>query len=108
MVYKKVTTVAIILAVLFAILSGFVFGASIDVTTNDQVYDSFLKILVKIQRYSWPVVTLVFIYALYEYYVIGSEMLERKVTGQRLIVGIALFMSVLQALPLIYAFIVLK
>ena len=108
MVYKKITIVAISFAILFAFLGSFVFGQSIDVTTNDVVYDSFLRILVNVQRYSWPVATLGFIYALYEYYVIGSEMLERKMNGQRLIVGIALFMAVLQALPLIYAFITVK
>lgn len=108
MVYKKITIVALSLAVLFALLGSFVFGQSIDVTTNDKVYDSFLKVLVNIQRYSWPVAALGFIYALYEYYVIGSEMLERKVSGQRLIVGIAIFMALLQALPLVYAFMTVK
>ena len=107
MVYKKVTMIAIILAVVFAVMSGFVFGENVDVTTSDKVYDTFLKVLVMIQRYSWPVVTLVFIYAMYEYYVIGSEMLEHKVTGQRLIVGIAMFMALLQCLPLLYAFMTL-
>lgn len=107
MVYKKVTMVAIVLAVVFAVMSGFVFGENVDVTTNDKVYDTFLKVLVMIQRYSWPVVTLVFIYAMYEYYVIGSEMLEHKVTGQRLIVGIAMFMALIQCLPLLYAFMTL-
>ena len=108
MVYKKITTIAIIVAIAFAIMSNFVFGASIDVSTNDKVYDKFLVILVNIQRYSWPVATISFIYALYEYYVIGSEKLERKVQGQRLIVGIAIFMAVIQALPLIYAFTIVR
>lgn len=107
MVYKKITTIAIIVAILFAALSGFVFGENIDVQTGDKVYSSFLKVLVMIQRYSWPVMTIVFIYAMYEYYVIGSEMLEHKVTGQRLIVGIAIFMALIQALPLFYAFMTL-
>lgn len=105
MVYKKITIIAIAVAILFAITSGFVFGENIEVSTNDKVYDSFLKVLVIMQRYSWPVMTIIFIYAMYEYYVIGSEMLEHKITGQRLIVGIAIFMAIIQALPLFYAFI---
>ncbi len=107
MVYKKVTIIAIIVAILLAVTSGFVFGENIEVSTNDKVYDSFLKVLVIMQRYSWPVMTIIFIYAMYEYYVIGSEMLEHKITGQRLIVGVAIFMAIIQALPLFYAFITL-
>ncbi len=107
MVYKKITIVAFVIAIVFAVMSGFVFGENIEVSTNDKVYDGFLKVLVMIQRYSWPVITIVFIYAMYEYYVIGSEMLEHKVTGQRLIVGIAIFMALIQALPLFYAFMTL-
>ena len=104
MVYKKITTIAFILAIVFAIMNGFVFASDSAIATNDKIYGTVLNILVKIQKYSWPVVTLIFIYAMYEYYVIGSEMLEHKITGQRLIVGIAIFMALLQSLPLVYAF----
>ncbi|MDF2865709.1 MAG: hypothetical protein K0R72_523 [Clostridia bacterium] len=105
MVYKKITTVSIAIAIIATLVSNFVFAA--DFTSNDKIYDSVLDILIFIQKYSWPVVTIVFIYALYEFYLIGSEMLEHKFMGQRLIVGIAIFMAVVQCLPLIYAFITL-
>lgn len=105
MVYKKITTIAIAIAVVATLVSNFVFAA--DFTSNDKIYDSVLDILIFVQKYSWPVVTLIFIYALYEFYVIGSEMLEHKIMGQRLIVGIAIFMAIVQCLPLVYAFITL-
>lgn len=105
MVYKKITTIAIGIAIIATLVSNFVFAA--DFSSNDKIYDSVLNILIFIQKYSWPIVTLVFIYALYEFYVIGSEMLERKITGQRLIVGIAIFMAIVQCLPLVYAFVTL-
>ncbi len=105
MVYKKITTVAFIVAIALALVNGFVFASDSSITTNDKIYDTVLNVLVKIQKYSWPIVTLIFIYAMYEYYVIGSEMLEHKVTGQRLIVGIAIFTALLQSLPLVYAFV---
>lgn len=105
MVYKKITFSAIIVAIIATLVSNYVFAA--EFTSNDKIYDSVLNILIFVQKYSWPVVTLIFIYALYEFYVIGSEALERKMTGQRLIVGIAIFMAAIQCLPLIYAFIAL-
>lgn len=47
----------------------------------------------------------IFIYALYKFYVAGSEIIEQKAMGQKLrIVSIAIFMAIVQALPLIYAF----
>ena len=57
-----------------------------------------------IQKYSWPFVTLLMIYALYKYYVMGNEVLADKVVGQKMVVGIAIFMVVVQCLPLVYAF----
>jgi len=105
MVYKKITTIAIAIALVATLVSNFVFAN--EFTSNDKIYDSVLNILIFIQKYSWPIMTLVFIYALYEFYVIGSEMLEHKITGQRLIIGIAIFMAVVQCLPLVYAFITL-
>jgi len=106
MVYKKITTIALAIAVVATLVSNFVFAS--DFTTNDKIYDSVLNILIFIQKYSWPVMTLIFIYALYEFYVIGSEMLEHKILGQRLIIGIAIFMAIIQCLPLVYAFITIS
>lgn len=107
MVYKKLTIVTLVISIIAAITSNFVF-ADVSSITNDQVYDSVLNILIMIQKYSWPIITLVFIYAMYQYYVTGSELLENKILGQRLIVGISMFMVILQCLPLFYAFILVN
>ncbi|MEG0872391.1 MAG: hypothetical protein RSE00_00290 [Clostridia bacterium] len=107
MVYKKITFISIALAIVATIVSSFVFGSS-QVTSNDQIIDSTMQILIFIQKYSWPIVTLIFIYALYQFYVIGSEVLEHKILGQRLIVGVAIFMVLIQCLPLMYAFLIVK
>ena len=107
MVYKKITIFAIIFAIVACIISNVTFAAT-NITANDKILDTTFDILVFIQKYSWPVVTLVFIYALYQFYVIGSEVLEHKIIGQRLIVGIAIFMVIIQCLPLVYAFVTIK
>ena len=104
MVYKKVAIISIIIAIILGIVSGVVF-ASGDITSNDKIYDTGLKVMIFIQKYSWPVVILILIYALYQFYVVGSENLEKKELGQRLIVGVAVFTALVQALPLCYAFI---
>ena len=88
---------------IYNIVNEMVFAASTTVT-NDVVLDGALKILVMIQKYSWPFVTLFMIYALYKYYVIGSEVIAEKIMGQQLVVGISIFMVVVQCLPLVYAF----
>ena len=107
MVYKKVTIIAIIISIMAAVISNFTFAAT-DITTNDKILDSTLNILIFLQKYSWPVFTLAFIYALYQFYVAGAEILESKILGQRLIVGLAIFMVVLQCLPLFYAFVTVR
>lgn len=105
--YKKIVKISIIVSIVLAFISNFVFADEV-VTTNDQIYDKVLNVLVFLQKYSWPVVTLVFIYALYQYYVVGSEVVEHKILGRRLIVGIAIFMVIIQSLPLIYSFLTIK
>lgn len=107
MVYKKVTITAIVIAVIAAVVSNFTFAAA-DITTNDKIMDTTLNVLIFLQKYSWPVVTLIFVYALYQFYVAGAEILESKILGQRLIVGIAVFMVIIQCLPLLYAFLTVK
>ena len=67
-----------------------------------------MKALLRIQKYSWPVAVIIFIYAIYQYYIIGSEAFEYKVSGQRLILGLSVFMAILQSLPLAYAFIIVQ
>lgn len=107
MVYKKITIWAICISIMAAIISGFTF-ANATVETSDKIIDTTLQILIFIQKYSWPVVTLIFIYAIYQFYVAGSEILEHKILGQRLIVGISVFMVLIQCLPLVYAFVTVK
>ena len=107
MVYKKLTIVTLVISLIAAITSNFVF-ADVSSITNDQVYDSVLNILIMIQKYSWPIITLIFIYAMYQYYVTGSELLENKILGQRLIIGISIVMVIIQCLPLFYAFILVS
>ncbi len=107
MVYKKITIVAIIISIIICVISNITFAAT-DITSNDKIIDSTLNILIFLQKYSWPVLTLLFIYALYQFYVAGSEILESKIIGQRLIVGIAVFMVIIQCLPLFYAFVTVK
>ena len=104
MIYKKITTVAFIIAIVATIISSTVLGTNI--TSNDEIYDGFFEILLFIQKYSWPVIILFFIYALYEFYIIGTEVPDHKFKGQRMIVGIAIFTAIFQCLPLIYAFII--
>jgi len=105
--YKKLIITCVIVSIVSAIVSNFVFGAQ-ETFTNDQIMDGTMKMLIFIQKYSWPLVTLVFIYALYQFYVIGSEVLEHKIMGRRLLIGIAVFMVIIQCLPLLYAFLVMK
>ncbi|MEG1142077.1 MAG: hypothetical protein RSE41_06495 [Clostridia bacterium] len=103
MVYKKVAIVSISIAVIAAFICNFTFAT--DVTINDKVYDSILNILISIQKYSWPLITLMLIFALYKFYVLGAEVLEQKMAGQTMIMGITIFMAIIQCLPLFYAFI---
>lgn len=102
MAYKKVITSSILVAILLAFVNEMVFAAT-NVVTNDVVLDGTLNVLVMIQKYSWPVVVLLMIVALYKFFVTGSEVLADKVVGQNMIVGISVFMVVVQCLPLFYA-----
>lgn len=106
MAYKKPIISLLIVSMLLAIVNEFVFAAS-NTVTNDQILDGALNILVMIQKYSWPFVTLFMIYALYKYYVVGSEVLASKIQGQNMVMGITIFMVVVQCLPLVYAFIII-
>ena len=89
--YKKLVIICLVISIVSGIVSNFVFGAE-ETFTNDQIMDGTMKALIFVQKYSWPVVTLVFIYALYQFYVVGSEVLEHKILGRRLLIGIAIFM----------------
>ena len=107
MVYKKLTIFTVVISIIAAITSNFVFAGTTSLA-NDQIYDSVLKVLIFIQKYSWPVVTLIFIYSMYQFYVLGAELVEKKMIGQRMIVGISIFMVIVQCLPLFYAFVLVN
>ncbi len=106
MIYKKLVMIAMSIAIFATILSSVVLGTSVN--SSDQIYDGFFEILLFLQRYSWPVIILFFIYALYEFYVVGTEVVDHKAKGQRMIVGIAIFTAIFQCLPLVYAFMVVS
>lgn len=106
MPYRKVIISCLVVAVFVAVINQFVFAATNNIT-NDVILDGTLNVLVNIQKYSWPVVTLLMIFALYKYYVTGSEVLADKVQGQKMVLGISIFMVVVQCLPLFYALVVI-
>ncbi len=108
MVYNKLMKVCVCIALFMLVISNVLFATTSLGTNNDEVYNTIMKILLKIQKYSWPVAVIIFIYAIYQYYIIGSEAFEHKVSGQRLILGLSVFMAILQSLPLLYAFIITK
>lgn len=107
MVYKKHAIIAIIISIVAAVVTNVVF-ATTDFFVNDKILDSTMTVLIFIQKYSWPLITLLMLFALYKFYVIGSELLEEKMKGQKMIIGIAIFLVIVQCLPLIYAFFVVR
>lgn len=108
MVYNKLMKVCICISVIMLLVSNVLFATTALGNTDDQVYGGIMSILLRIQKYSWPVAVIIFIYAIYQYYIIGSEAFEYKVSGQRLILGLSVFMAILQSLPLAYAFIIVQ
>lgn len=108
MVYKKVMITCFIIAIGMLCLSSVVFATTDIGKNNDKIYTGVMDILLNIQKYSWPVAVIILVYAMYKFYVIGSEAFEQKVSGQKLIVGISVFMAIIQTLPLVYAFIITK
>jgi len=108
MVYNKLMKVCICISVIMVVVSNVLFATTALGNSNDEVYSSIMKVLLRIQKYSWPIAVIMFIYAIYQYYIIGSEAFEYKVSGQRLIMGLSIFMAILQSLPLLYAFIIVQ
>lgn len=105
MVYNNVMKVCLWIAVIALIASTAVF-ATTDLEQKDSlVIGGVMTVLKYIQTYSWPIAVVVLVYALYQYYVVGSEAFEHKVSGQKLIVGLSVFMAIIQCLPLVYAII---
>ena len=105
MVYNKVMKVCLWIAVLALVASTAVFATTNIEEKESLVIGGVMNVLKYIQTYSWPIAVVVLVYALYQYYVIGSEAFEHKVNGQKLIVGLSVFMAIIQCLPLVYAII---
>lgn len=105
MVYNKVMKVCLWIAVIGLIASTAVFATTDLGSSNNQIVGGVMTVLKNIQTYSWPVAVIVLVYAMYQYYVVGSEAFEQKVSGQKLIVGLSVFMAIIQCLPLVYAII---
>lgn len=107
MAFKK-TIIALIIGALVAfVMSGFIFATGLP-ESADPIVDGILKILNYIQKYSWPVAFLFFIFGLYRFYILGAEQLAHKIIGQRMVIGTAAFLVIAQWLPLLYAFIIVK
>lgn len=105
MIYNKLMKICIALSVVVFVTSSVLFATTSVADKNDVIIDNIMKILIRIQEYSWPVMVVILLYALYQYYVVGSEAFEYKVNGQKMIMGISVFMTVIQCLPLLYAFV---
>ncbi len=105
MVYNKVMKVCLWIAVIGLITSTAVFATTDLGTSSNQIIGGVMTVLKYIQTYSWPIAVIVLVYGMYKYYVVGSEAFEQKVSGQKLIVGLSVFMAIIQCLPLVYAII---
>lgn len=105
MVYNKVMKVCLWIAVIGLIASTAVFATTNIAQKEDAIAGTVMTTLKYVQTYSWPVAVVILVYGLYQYYVVGSEAFEQKVSGQKLIVGLSVFMAIIQCLPLVYAII---
>lgn len=107
MVYSKVMRVCLWIAIIGLCASTVVFATTDLGNTNNELIGGVMTVLKNIQLYSWPIAVIVLVYAMYQYYVVGSEAFEQKVSGQKLIVGLSVFMAIIQCLPLVYAIIMI-
>ena len=103
MVYNKIMKVCLWIAVIGLIASTVVFANTDLSVKENKIVGGVMTTLKYIQTYSWPIAVIILVYALYQYYVVGSEAFEHKVSGQKLIVGLSVFMAIIQCLPLAYA-----
>ena len=103
MVYNKVMRVCIWIAVIALVASTAVFATTDLDTKTNELMGGVMTVLKNVQLYSWPIAVIVLVYAMYQYYVVGSEAFDQKVSGQKLIVGLSVFMAIIQCLPLAYA-----
>lgn len=106
MKFRKMVIITIAFA-LIALISSDIAFANL-ASSGDQIYDGALNVLQTVQKYSWPVAFLFFVFAIYKFYILGAEAYEVKVVGQRMVIGTAVCLAIIQCLPLAYAFIILR
>lgn len=105
MVYNKLMKICIAIALLAFISTDIVLANTVlGNNTGNVVIDQVMVWLIRIQQYSWPFAVVGLLYAMYQYYVVGSEAFEYKVSGQKKIMGVCIIIALLQCAPLIYAF----
>lgn len=105
MVYTKFLKLCIFIALLAFISTDIVFAnTQLGTNTGNVVIDQIMVWLIRIQQYSWPFAVVLMLYALYQYFVVGSEAYEYRVSGQKKIMGVCIIIAILQCAPLIYAF----
>lgn len=104
--FKKMIFILIAFALVVMVSSELAFANF--AATGDKIYDGALTILQTIQKYSWPVAFLFFVFAIYKFYILGTEAFEAKMTGQKMVIGTAICLAIIQCLPLAYVFIVLR
>ena len=108
MVYNKVFKTCLIVSII-ALLATTVVFANTDLEVKDNALVGGTKTVLKnVQTYSWPIAVILLVIAMYKYYVVGSEAFEEKVSGQKAIVGLSVFMTIIQCLPLVYAIITIN
>ncbi len=108
MVYNKVFKVCAIISIIALLATTAVFATTEIEAKDNEIVGGVMTVLKNVQTYSWPVAVLVLVYGMYQYYVVGSEAFEQKVSGQKLIVGLSVFMTIIQCLPLVYAIITIS
>ena len=108
MVYNKVFKTCLIVSII-ALLATTVVFANTDLEVKDNaLVGGTMTVLKNVQTYSWPIAVILLVIAMYKYYVVGSEAFEEKVSGQKAIVGLSVFMTIIQCLPLVYAIITIN
>lgn len=104
MVYNRVMKICFIVAFIALVSTTVVFATTNVDEKKDNVNSKVMVFLKNVQKYSWPAAVVVLVFAMYQYYVVGAEAFDQKVGGQKLIVGLSVFMVIIQIMPLAYAF----
>lgn len=108
MVYNKVFKTCLLVSIIALLATTAVFATTDLEVKDNEIVGGVMTVLKNVQTYSWPVAVIILVYAMYKYYVVGSEAFEEKVSGQKLIVGLSVFMTIIQCLPLAYAIITIN